>query len=300
MRVLVTGSDGFVGRHLGRTLRAAGHEVVEPPGPGVPDGLDVTDPARVRAILEAAKADAVIHLAAVSSVAESHRDPTRTFAVNALGTVNLLSAVKAVRPKTRVLVVSSGEVYGRAFQLGPAAEETPLAPLSPYAASKASAEMAALQFQRSYGTDVLCVRPFGHLGAGQATTFVVPSLAAQIAAIGRGEAEPVLRTGDLSPIRDFLHVTDVVAAYELLLREGVPGAVYNVASGLGRTVRSLLDELLTLASVSARIEVDPDRIRPVEIPAMIGDSARLCALGWVARRDVRTALTDVLEEHGAL
>lgn len=300
MRILVTGPDGFVGRHLTRLLRASGHEVVEAPGPGAPGGIEVTDLASVTHALDAARPDAIVNLAGVSSVPESHRDPTHAFAVNAIGTVNVLAAAREVCPRARLLVIGSGEAYGRAAGREPLPEETPLQPLSPYSASKVAAETAALQFHRSYDTDVVCVRPFNHLGRGQATGFVVPSFAAQIAAIRRGEAPPVLRTGDLSPTRDFLHVEDVVAAYELLLRAGVAGAVYNIASGQGRTIRNLLDEMLELTSVVARIETDPARVRPVELPVLIGDPSRVRALGWVPKRDVRGALRDVLEEHGAL
>lgn len=300
MKILVTGSDGFVGRHLCPFLRTSGHDVIEPAGPGAPEGLQLTDAACVRSIVDRACPDAVIHLAAVSSVAESHREPARTFAVNALGTVHLLTAVRDVAPHARVLFVSSGEIYGRSASTNPIDEETALEPLSPYAASKAAGETMASQFHRSYGTDVLSVRPFGHIGRGQTAQFVVPSFAAQIAAIQRREAASVLRTGDLSPIRDFLHVDDVVSAYELLLRSGVAGTAYNLGSGRGRSVHSLLIEMLELTSVVARLEVDPARVRPVEIPVLIGDSTRLRALGWQPKREIRAALRDVLEEHGAL
>jgi GDP-4-dehydro-6-deoxy-D-mannose reductase len=300
MRILVTGPDGFVGRHLCAALRTSGHDVIEPEGPNSPEGLQLTDAACVLSVVERARPDAVVHLAAASSVAESHRDPAQTFAVNALGTTHLLAAVRKAAPRARLLLVSSGEVYGRSASNGPTSEDTPLEPLSPYAASKVAGEISALQFHRSYGTDAVSVRPFGHVGRGQTTRFVVPSFAAQIAAIRRGEAPPVLKTGDLSPVRDFLHVSDVVAAYELLLQTGVAGVSYNVGGGQGRSVRSLLDEMLELASVTARIELDPDRVRPVEIPVLIGNSSRLRALGWKPTREVRAALRDVLEEHGAL
>lgn len=298
MKILVTGADGFVGRHLGPVLRDAGHEVSEARSPGDADGFELTDPAKVQRALEAVRPEAIVHLAAVSSVAESHRDPARTMAVNALGTAHLLAAAKDVCPRARLLFVSSGEVYGR-LPPGPAAvEDVPPAPLSPYAASKLAAEVVALQFHRSYGMDVLVARPFSHLGRGQAPHFVVPSFAIQIAAIARGAAEPVLRTGDLSPRRDLLHVDDVVRAYELLLRAGKPGGIYNVASGTGRTIRELLDEMLALARVEARVEADPALVRPVEIPELIGDPARLRALGWAPRRTVRDALVEVFDERG--
>jgi GDP-4-dehydro-6-deoxy-D-mannose reductase len=298
MRVFVTGADGFVGRHLGPVLRDAGHVVFEARHPGDPEGFELTDPSRVRAALGDVEPEAIVHLAAVSSVAESHRDPARTMAVNALGTTHILAAAKDVCPRARLLFVSSGEVYGRLPPGRAAVEELPPAPQSPYAASKVAGEVVALQFHRSYGTDVVVARPFAHLGRGQAPNFVVPSFAAQIAAIVHGGAEPVLRTGDLSPRRDLSHVEDVVRAYELLLRAGQPGGIYNVASGAGRAIRELLDEMLALARVEARIELDPALVRPIEIPELIGDATRLRALGWVPRRTVRDALVEAFAERG--
>jgi len=300
MKILVTGPDGFVGRHLCRALREAGHSVSEMNGPHAIGGVELTNAAAVRGAVEAAAPDAIVHLAAVSSVAQSHREPAQTFAVNTQGTVNLLVAAHEVSPKARLLIVSSGEVYGRASSPEPTTEAAELAPLSPYAASKVAAEVAALQFQRCYGTDVCVVRPFAHLGAGQATQFVLPSFAEQIAGIRRGTSEPVLKHGNLSPLRDFLHVDDVVAAYSLLLEKGAPGGIYNVASGSGRTVQSLVEEMLELSRVQARLEVDEARMRPAEIPVLVGNSQRIRDLGWAPRRDVRTGLLDVLREHGAL
>jgi GDP-4-dehydro-6-deoxy-D-mannose reductase len=127
----------------------------------------------------------------------------------------------------------------------------------------------------------------------------VPAFATQLGAIRKGTAEPVVRTGDLSPIRDFLHVADVVRAYELLLTTGTAGKAYNVASGAGRTVRSVLDEMLELTALDVRVEVDPERLRPIDIPVLIGDASRLRALGWAPALGIRDALREVLEEHGA-
>jgi GDP-4-dehydro-6-deoxy-D-mannose reductase len=299
MRVFVTGAEGFVGAHLCRALTAAGHLVIVAPGPGSDDGVDIRDEPRLAALLHDAEPEAVVHLAAVSSVGKSHRDPIGTLDVNVVGTTALLAATRRAAPDARLLIIGSGEVYGGSAAQGPVTENAPVEPLSPYAASKAAAEIVALQFHRSYGSNVVCVRSFSHVGRGQALDFAIPSFAAQLAAIRRAEAPPVLRTGDLSPVRDFLHVSDVVGAYELLLRKGAAGSVYNVASGVGRSIRNLLDEMLELSGVNARVEVDPARLRPVEIPTLVGNPARLAALGWTPKRAVRDALRDVLEEQGA-
>jgi GDP-4-dehydro-6-deoxy-D-mannose reductase len=304
MRILVTGADGFVGRHLCRYLESQGDQVIALRGPGAggepgPLHADLTVSVEARTAVELAKPEGVLHLAGFSSVAKSHQDPSKAFSVNALGTVNLLSAVRDVVPQARVLLIGSGEMYGAVAAGTRAVESDALVPLSPYAASKVAAEIAALQFFRGYGLKVVSARPFNHLGPGQDPGFVVPSFAAQVAAIRRGQAEAKILTGNLEPIRDFSHVHDVVRAYRLLLVQGAPGASYNVCSGSGRTVRSLLDELLELAGVKATVQPDPARMRPAELPSLVGDPAKLEKLGWRREKTVTDALREVLKEHGA-
>ena len=305
MRVLVTGADGFVGKHLCRHLRACGDEVVEahgPPAQGAGSGrtsLDVTDSANVRAVVEAARPEVVVHLAGFSSVAKSHQDPSRAFSVNALGTVHLLAAVCDAAPRARILLIGSAEMYGAIPAGARASEEFPLRPLSPYASSKVAAEVAGFQFHRATGLEVIGVRPFNHIGAGQAPHFVVPSFARQVEAIRTRRSPATLQVGDLTVTRDFCHVDDVVRAYRLLALQARPGETYNVCSGEGRTIRSLLDELLEMAGVTAAVEVDHLRLRPAEIPSLVGDSAKLRKLGWQPSRTVQDALRDVLQEARA-
>jgi GDP-4-dehydro-6-deoxy-D-mannose reductase len=301
MRILVTGADGFAGRHLCALLRAAGDEVVEAHGPRAESvnsdalNFDIADEAAVRAAVERARPEGIIHLAGFSSVLRSHGNPARVFAVNALGTVNLLTAARTSTPEARLLLISSAEVYGPLPEGTRAAETEPLFPLNPYATSKMAAELAGLQFFRNYGLQVVVARPFSHVGEGQEPTFVVPSFAAQLRAIRHGKAEPVLRTGNLEAIRDFSHVRDVVAAYQLLLKAGVVGQTYNVCSGAGRTIRSVLEEMLVLAGVSASIELDPARLRPTDTPSQVGVPDKLRALGWEPKHTVTDALREVLE-----
>jgi GDP-4-dehydro-6-deoxy-D-mannose reductase len=300
VRVLVTGANGFVGKHLCAHLRDVGDAVVEARGPDAGGAsMDVTDAATVRDTVEAARPEAVIHLAGFSSVAKSHQDPGRAFAVNTLGAVYLLAALRDAAPKARLLLIGSAEMYGPLPDGLRATEDFPLRPLSPYAASKVAAEVAGLQFHRATKLEVIAVRPFNHIGAGQAPHFVVPSFARQIAEIRRGRPDAVLRAGDLTPVRDFSHVRDVVEAYALLVRRGVPGEAYNVCSGEGRTIRSLLDEMLRLAGVKARVEVDPERLRPAELPSLVGDPGKVRGLGWTPSRGVTQALRDALEEAAA-
>jgi GDP-4-dehydro-6-deoxy-D-mannose reductase len=298
MNVLVTGANGFVGTHLVAALRARGDRVEACGGPGTELGFEITDLAAVSARVEQAKPDAVIHLAGVSSVAQSHADPASTVAINALGTMNLLQAVRDHTPRARILLIGSGEEYGRLGAGERAREDRPLAPLSPYGASKVVVEVLARQSFEAYGTAVILSRPFNHLGAGQSPNFVMPSFAEQLVRITRGESAPIIQVGDLSPVRDFTHVLDVVDAYLLLIERGRPGEAYNVCSGQGLSVGDALATLQQMAGTEAQVRVDPARIRAVEIPWLVGDPGRIDALGWVRKRPLRQAFRDILDSAG--
>ncbi len=304
MRVLVIGANGFVGPHLCRSLEHAGDDVIALDGVGsaaqpARDGarpIDVRDRQAVAEAIADVRPEAIVHLAAVASVAYSHVDPLRTFEVNTLGVLNVCSAMKASAPTARLLYVSSGEVYGAVPDRVPATEQTALAPCSPYAASKVAAESVCFQFGRSYGLHVVCARPYNHIGPGQTPTFAIPSFARQLIEARRAGHRATLLVGDLTPVRDFSHVLDVVTAYRLLLQAGLPGEVYNVCSGQGRPIRSMLDDLVELVGVAADIRIDPEKLRPSDIPFMVGDATKLRALGWAPRRTVRDALIDVLSD----
>jgi GDP-4-dehydro-6-deoxy-D-mannose reductase len=300
MRVLVTGAGGFVGRHLCEHFSARGDQAIPIgwPASAGEDGwkpVDMTDGSAVQEAVEAARPDAIVHLAGLSSVAASYREPSRTFAVNALGAVNLLAAVQQVAPAARVLLIGSAEMYGPVEPGTRVAEDSPLRPVSPYAASKVAAEVAGFQFHRGRAVAAISVRPFNHVGRGQRVDFVVSSFASQIAAIRRGATPPVLKVGNLDAVRDFSHVADVVDAYRVLLHRAEPGQAYNVCSGEGRSIRALLQRMIELAGVEVRVEVDPARFRPTELPYLVGDPARLHGLGWRASRAVDDALRDALQ-----
>jgi len=302
VKVLVTGADGFVGRHLVRALGEQGHAVAEAHGPYAPGpcALDIRDAAAVAARVAADPPDALVHLAGVSSVAASHADPAGAFDVNARGTLNVLAAVRAHAPGARVLLVGSGEVYGALAPGHPADESAPLLPLSPYAASKVAAEVLALQHHRAWGLDVVGVRPFNHVGPGQDAAFVLPSMARQLSAIRAGQAAPVLKVGNLSPVRDFTHVADVVQAYLLLLQRGVAGELYNACSGEGRSIASVVERMCERSGMKVALEVDPSRVRPVELPWLVGSPRKLEGLGWQRRHLLDAALDGLLAEAGAL
>jgi len=278
--ILITGGHGFVGRHL---LTQLGDR-------GVPTEADVTDPAALSEAVAANGPDAVVHLAAMSSVADSWSGRENVWCVNVLGTVTVLEAVRAEAPQARVLVVSTGQVYGQAEQT-PTPEESPIAPLSPYAASKAAAELACGQSQ----LDVVITRPFQHEGPGRDERFAIGSWTRQIArleAAGGG----TLQVGDLTSRRDITDVRDVCRAYELLLDRGVPAAVYNVASGRAVQMQEVLDLLIAQARFSVEVEVDPARSRPTDLAAVCGDASKLtAATGWTPTIPLEQTLADALE-----
>jgi GDP-4-dehydro-6-deoxy-D-mannose reductase len=232
-------------------------------------------------------------------VAASHRDPSRTFSVNGLGAMNVLNGVQQAAPRARVLLVGSAEMYGAVTPGTRVVEDSPLHPLSPYASSKVAAEVAGFQFHRGRGLQVISARPFNHVGRGQRRDFVVPSFAAQLAAIRRGAAGPALRVGNLDAVRDFSHVDDVVEAYRLLLQRGEPGQAYNICSGEARSIRSVLDRMIALTGAQVRVEIDPERLRPSELPSLVGDPAKLERLGWRRSRTLDAALREALAEAEA-
>ena len=294
MRVLVTGAGGFVGRRLLPKLAAAGHDAV-----GIDREVDVADPAALEGAVEAAAPDALVHLAALSFVPDSFRDPEAAFRVNFLGLQNLLEAVRARAPRARVLVVSTGNVYGTASDGAPPfAEDAPLRPESPYARTKAAADLLARSYAER-GLEVVRARPFNHTGRGRPEAFVESSLARQLVEIAAGRRAPRLVVGNLDAVRDFLDVEDVVAAYLRLLDPAVPAGLYNVASGVGRSIREVLAALLDLADPGGlrgalEIEVDPGRWRPTD--RAVGDAARLrAAAGWEPRILFESSLRALLD-----
>ncbi len=307
LTVLVTGVSGFVGAHLARALDASGARVVglgvEPAPPaGLPLAgwhvADLREPESVARAVAVARPDAVVHLAGQSSAARSFEDPAATFAANVTGTGNLLAAVREGSPRARVLVIGSSEVYGPQPEGTRAAEETPFAPVSPYAASKAEADrLAEASARGEHGLDVVRVRAFSHTGPGQTAVFVVPGFAQQIAAIEAGRAEGVLRVGNLEVTRDLSDVRDVVRAYLALLERGARGAAYNVCRGEGVTLTVVARRLVALARVPVRIEVDPARLRPADIPWLVGDPSKIARdAGWRTEIPLERTLADVLEE----
>jgi GDP-4-dehydro-6-deoxy-D-mannose reductase len=301
VRVLVTGIGGFVGPWLARALDEHGHEISglvregdEPPPGIVGHRADVTVRGEVERVLRDVGPDAVIHLAAISFVPEAEGDPDTAYRINLGGTLALMAAMRAVTPSARLLFVGSSDAYGAVLRSElPITEDVPFRPTSVYGASKAAADVAAGQWARAYGLDVVRARPFNHTGPGQRASFVCSAIARQVARIERGEQEPVLTIGNADPVRDFSDVRDVMAGYVALLERGKTGEAYNLCSGEGVSIAEVIALLRTHARVPLRVWSDPALRRAVEVERIVGSHAKATAdTGWTPR----IALTDTLRE----
>ncbi len=292
MRALVTGANGFVGSWLTAYLRERGDEVV-----GIDREVNVTDAAAVRDAIVAVSPDAVYHLAALAHVGESWVNPGDVLLVNAIGTLHVLEAARACAEPPRVLLTSSAEVYGSVVEEQlPVTEETPLAPVTPYAASKVAAEYVGVQAHLAYGLPVVRVRPFNHIGPGQSAGFVVAALAARIVEAARIGATTIA-VGNLEARRDLTDVRDIVRAYRLLMESGMPGEVYNVCSGRDVAIADVAQRLLRLAGTELTLVADQDLMRPVDVPVVRGDPTKIhAATGWQPEFPLDTTLRDVLEQ----
>lgn len=295
MRALITGASGFVGHHLQAHLEACGDEVIATDR--VTDGLDILDAAALLDLFRRAAPEVVYHLAGASDVGGSWQTPQATFRANAEGTLNVLWAAREAGTE-RVLTVGSADVYGKVTAEDlPISEDLALRPVSPYAASKASADHVALQAWLGYSQHVVRCRPFNHLGPGQTDKFVAPALAGRVAQNERS-GESVVKVGNLSPKRDFTDVRDVVRAYRLLVERGRPGEVYNVCSGAAIAVQELAEQFISMATIPMRLEPDPELQRPVDIPVLLGDSTRISNdTGWAPAIPLAETLRDLLDDR---
>lgn len=292
MRVLVTGSSGFLGRHYCR--RYGGIPLADANG-----RIDIRDTARLRSAISDARPEAVLHLAAQSSVAESLQNPEATFLVNFFGTLRLLEALDAAAFQGVFLYVGSAEVYGRTDDADlPNRESQPLHPLSPYAVSKVAAEALCYQWSHLQKFRVVLARPFSLIGPGQDARFAVVQFARQISRARRGLQPPVITTGDLDVTRDFTDIRDAIRAFYMLLDRGENGEVYNVCSGQEQSLRFLVESFLRISGAKAELRIDPERLRPAEQRRFVGNSDKIRdAVGWMPEITLQTTLADILREE---
>lgn len=311
MRVLLTGADGFVGGWLARRLLADGHDVIGThrpggkPSPVLDQGesariewreLELTSGASVTAVAQG-RWDVVFHLAAMASGSEARNDPGLAWEINAAGTARLAEALGDRRGgpgnDPLLFLASTGEVYGMGD--GTARRETDLPePCSPYASSKLGAEISALEARRRTGLRVIVARAFPHTGPNQDIRFVAPALASRLR-IAQRLGAPVIKTGNLEAVRDFLDVRDAVSAYLALAERGTPGEIYNVASGEGHSIAEILERLERLLGWVVTPEPDARLFRLSDIRHLVGDPAKLrAATGWQPRIPFDQTLQDLV------
>ncbi len=294
MRALVTGASGFVGRHLVTHLESCDDEVV---GTDRSDGgPDLLDAEGFERLLTDIRPEVVYHLAGQADVGRSWSAPVETLRANVEGTHNVLAAARSAEV-ARVVTVTSADIYGLVERHDlPLTESSPIRPVSPYAASKAAADLVAQQAHLGHGQDVVRARSFNHLGPGQSDRFVCSALAARIVANERSGGSGV-RVGNLTPRRDFTDVRDVVRAYRRMATSGVTGQAYNVCSGRSTSVQEVVDRLLEMSPQEMQVEVDPDLFRPADLEELRGDPSRLVEdTGWSTEYALDDTLKDLLED----
>lgn len=272
MKVVIVGASGFVGGYLARELESAGHSTVKVDLPEV----NLLDAKQVEALVESAKPDAVVNLAAISSVGASWKCPADTISVNVNGTINLLEAIRKHAPQAKTLLIGSAEEYAVPEGNVPLKETDPLEASNPYGISKIAQENFAQLYRKKYGMKIVCTRSFNHTGVGQTTTFALPSFVKQVAEIHKSGKPGKIFVGNLSAFRDFSDVEDVVHVYRMLLENENEYDTYNVGSGIAHKIEDLLkDVILKFTPVEIEIVVDPDKVRPVETPYLCADNSRI-------------------------
>ncbi|MGD0697450.1 MAG: GDP-mannose 4,6-dehydratase [Terriglobia bacterium] len=310
MRILITGITGFVGSHLAELfLNRGGVQVF-----GavrwrskmanilhIEDRLtlvecDIKDGLSVRKMIEQIMPDQIYHLAAQSFVPTSWHAPTETISTNILGTLNVFEAVRALGINPKILVACTSEEYGMVYEHElPVTEENQLRPMSPYAVSKASADLLSYQYYMSYKLPIVRTRAFNHTGPRRGEVFASSNFAKQIAEIEVGKRPAVVHVGNLKARRDFTDVRDIVQGYSLALEKGVPGEAYVLASGKSYAIQEILQMLLGLAGVKVEIQEEPARMRPSDVPHLLGDAGKFREqTGWTPQIPLKKTLEDLL------
>jgi len=300
MKALITGCNGFAGRHLAVELRSHDYDV---------HGIDITahedsiclDLLNIQAMCKymlKVKPDIIFHLAAQANVGLSWKIPQKTYGVNVLGTLNLLEAVKQAENSCRIILVGSSDQYGVTGLIEkPISEATALNPSNPYSASKKAQEEIAAVYKKAYDMDIVLTRSFNHSGPGQGLGFLIPDLCSEIVKVESGTSK-FLKVGNLEVTRDFSDVREIVKAYRLLGEKGQSGEVYNVGSGIGRKAQDILDLLLEMAKCEIPVQQDESRMRKSDTPVLICDNTKIkIKTGWKHKISIKKTLKDTLEYY---
>ncbi|MBI2032593.1 MAG: GDP-mannose 4,6-dehydratase [Candidatus Levybacteria bacterium] len=312
MKAFITGASGFAGSFLSERLLNSGYAVF---GTYLSEKslenlshiknkinlvhLDLLDEEKTNQTISDIRPDLIFHLAAFTSPAESFKNPKETFDNNISAELNIFeSVVKNKLLDTKILVVSSSEIYGVVKPEDiPVDEDTPLRPGSPYAVSKIAQDFLGFQYFLSAKLKIVRVRPYNHSGPRQAPIFVISSFAKKIADIEKGKEDPVLKVGNLDARRDFTDVRDMVEAYVLALEKGEAGEVYNLGFGKSQKIGDILEMLLNMSTKKdIKVEKDPSLFRPVDVPDIVSDSTKFRKLtGWKPQISIEKTLQDTLD-----
>jgi len=305
MKAIIISAAGFVGGYLADKLTENNYEVIATKLPNetlqsnnctVID-LDVLEEKDISAVLEKTRPDVIFHLAALSSVALSWKKPALTIDINIKGAVNLLESVRNLNYKPKVLLIGSGEEYGKVSE-----EENPISelhrtyPANIYAASKTCQNMLGKIYADAYDLNVLMVRAFNHIGPGQSADFVVSDFCKQTAEIEKGIIKPIIHVGNLSAKRDFTDVRDIVRAYLGLSLNGKKGETYNIGSGKAIEIKKILDVIINNSTAEIKIEIDESKYRPIDVPVIEADISKIASCtGWKPEIDLNTTIKDTLQ-----
>jgi len=309
-RILITGGTGFAGSHLAETLVTHGYTDIHVTSLSGELGylsntlkqdqvhkLDLSDFTAVQKLLTDLQPTHIYHLAAHAAVGSSFDQSRLVLENNLKLQLSMLETVRDFVPKARLLVVGSGMEYDLIThnQEKMISEMHPLGPVSPYAVSKVIQDLLGLSYAYSYNLDIVRVRPFNHIGERQTADFAIPSFAKQIVAIERGQQQEI-SVGNLDAVRDFTDVKDVCEAYVLVMEKGQTREVYNIGSGKGYTMQEMLDLLCQLSTSQVKVQVDPTKVRPLDVPAIIADSSKIQQLGWQPKINIKDTLQRILDE----
>lgn len=306
MKALVIGAAGFVGPYLCKNLVDNSFNVVatkleneNAKGDFEFVNLNILNKNEIDSLLKEYKPDVIFHLAAQSSVKLSWAKPQLTFEINVIGAINLLESVRENVPNTKVILIGSGEEYGEiSLDMLPVNEETKINANNFYAVSKATQNSIGKIYSKAYRLNVVSVRAFNHIGVGQLDTFVIPSFCKQVAEIEKSGKEGIIKVGNLSSKRDFTDVRDIVNAYRLLALKGKSGETYNVGSGKAYKIEDLLNIILSLTNASIKVEIDPNRFRPVDTPEIRADISKLVKdTGYEVKYNIKDTIEEILNSY---